>query len=371
MLQLAAPLAIRRMRSNRRWVIVSVTLQTLALLPLMVTALVGHISTPLFFLFAAIYWGAGMASGPAWNKWVETLIPVRLRVRVFGRYGRMSQSGLLAGFVGGGLLLALGQWVGRPLWAFAALYLAAAVSRFCSSRFLASQTEPIPADTKPSTGSVRDVVRRLWHEGDGRLLIFLWMTQFTTQIAGPFYAPFLLGHLQFSYLRYMLIIGMPLAVKAVALPALSAVVRRFGARRVLWTCGLAIGPLPALWMISQRTGYLLSIQVLSGIVWGGFELATALVVFEAIDRRQRIGMLTLNSLGTAAATVAGALVGAAVLGLLGTELTGYYAVFGVSAAARLLSMLFTRRAHKARTHAEKADDPLDGYQPAMVKRLAA
>ncbi len=69
------------------------------------------------------------------------------------------------------------------------------------------------------------------------------------------------------------------------------------------------------------------------------ELGSLLIVFEAIDRRQRVGMLTLHSLGNAAAIVAGSLCGAALLGLLGDGAVGYYTVFAVSATARLLSVL--------------------------------
>ena len=62
---------------------------------------------------------------------------------------------------------------------------------------------------------------------------------------------------------------------------------------------------------------LLMIQVMAGVSWATYELAAFLLFFEAIDARQRIGMLTLYNLGNAAATVAGSLIGGGILMLLG------------------------------------------------------
>ena len=38
-------------------------------------AAVGKAPTLILFAIAALYWGAGMAAGPAWNNWIDALIP--------------------------------------------------------------------------------------------------------------------------------------------------------------------------------------------------------------------------------------------------------------------------------------------------------
>lgn len=56
---------------------------------------------------AAVYWGSGLAIGPAWNTWMGALVPRPLRAHFFAYRTRMMQLAVLAGFVVGGCLL---QW---------------------------------------------------------------------------------------------------------------------------------------------------------------------------------------------------------------------------------------------------------------------
>jgi MFS family permease len=354
-LQLIAPAAICWVGSNRRWVVACVTVQALSFFPLLAAALVGHISTALLYLLAAVYWASGMASGPAWTHWIDTIIPPRIRARYMGRRSRFGQAGILAGFVGGGLALEFGESLGRPLWAFAVLFLAAAVCRFVSAGFLFAQSEPIRISGRSPTAGLRVAFGRLRTDRDGRLLIYLWGMQMAAQTAAPFYAPFMLGLLKFSYLKYMLIISAALVTKAVALPTLGMLAHRFGARRLLAAGGLAVIPLSIFWMLSQSTSYLLTVQIIAGVCWAAYELGTLLMCFEAVDRRQRIGMLTLYNVGFAAATVAGALCGGAVLALCGQSRTGYLAIFGLSAIARLMTAPLLLRIGAADQDAEDSE----------------
>ncbi len=360
-LQLISPTAIRLVGSNRRWVVVCVSLQAMSFLPMLAAAIVGHISTPLLFLLAALYWGAGMASGPAWNHWIDTLVPLRIRARYMGRRSRSTQFGILAGFAGGGLALAYGESLGRPLWAFAMLFLVASACRFASAGFLFAQSEPARSVGRNATAGLRGAFGRLRSHRDGRLLIYLWAMQMAAQTAAPFYAPFMLASLKFSYLKYMLIVSAALATKALALPTLGMIAHRFGSRRLLVLGGLTVIPLSMFWIFSQATGYLLCLQVASGIGWATYELGTLLMCFDAVDRRQRVGMLTLYNLGNAAAMVAGSLCGGGILALLGQARIGYFAIFAISGVARLSTVPLLMRIGGKTTEAEAA--------PATVKLL--
>jgi MFS family permease len=361
LLQLISPLAIRRVGSNRRWVVACVTVQAFSFFPLIAAALFGHISTALLYFLAAVYWASGMASGPAWSHWIDTIIPPRIRARYMGRRSRFGQAGILAGFVGGGLALQFGESLGRPLWAFAVLFLIAAVCRFVSAGFLFAQNEPIRMTGSSATTGLRSAFGRLRSNRDGRLLIYLWGMQMAAQTAAPFYAPFMLGLLKFSYIKYMFIVSAALVTKAVALPTLGALAHRFGARRLLAAGGLAVIPLSTLWILSQGTSFLLGVQILSGVCWAAYELGTLLMCFEAVDRRQRIGMLTLYNVGFAAATVAGALCGGAVLAICGQTHGGYLAIFGLSAIARLTTVPLLWRIGAAEHEEAGAEETGSGF----------
>ena len=74
-------------------------------LPLMAAALTGTMPVGVVFLLAVLYFGTGLAAGPAWNAWVGPLVPRPLWARYFSRRTRVSQLGLLVGFALGGFLL--------------------------------------------------------------------------------------------------------------------------------------------------------------------------------------------------------------------------------------------------------------------------
>lgn len=337
-LQLLSPIAIRRLGSHRRWVVTCVACQAASFLPLAVAAAVGRLPVIGLFLLAAVYWGSGMASGPAWSNWVDTLIPERIRAGYFGRRTRFCHAGTLAGLAGGGLWLAWGEWQGTPLAAFAILFLAAAGCRFCSAVLLSRQSEPRSPHYPARQTSLGGIWKRLRHAPDGKFLVYLWAMQGAAQIASPYFTPFMLGELKFSYAKFMVIVSTSLLAKSLAAPTLGMLARRFGARRLLWVGGLIVIPLPLFWIVSQATPMLLAIQVMAGASWATYELASFLLFFEAIDSRERIGMLTLYNLGYAAATVAGSLIGGGILALVGESHAAYLAVFGASCLARLLTV---------------------------------
>lgn len=59
-MQLISPMAIRRLGSNRRWVVLCASLQAVSFLPLVAAALLGSIPPLAAFLVASVYWA------PAW-----------------------------------------------------------------------------------------------------------------------------------------------------------------------------------------------------------------------------------------------------------------------------------------------------------------
>jgi MFS family permease len=178
---------------------------------------------------------------------------------------------------------------------------------------------------------------------DGALLIYLLSVQAAAQIAGPYFTPFMLKQLKFSYIDYVLLIGVSFAAKVVALPALGRFARRAGARRLLWIGGVTIVPCSGLWIVSQSFPYLVFVQILAGLAWAAYELAMFLLFFESIPEAERTSVLTTFNLGNALATVLGSLLGGMLLRLGDKTLATYLAIFGLSSAARLATMVFLCR----------------------------
>jgi MFS family permease len=342
-LQLVSPVGVRWLRSAKRWVVACAATQTLSLIPLIVVASIGRAPVWPIFVIAAVYWGAGMGTGPAWNTWIGTIVPPELRAKFFARRTRICQVTILAGLLLGGALLQLGKGYGQPVAIFAAAFAIAAVARLVSVTFLSLQSEPRPMPTEPRRVSPVELVRRLRGGPDARLLLYLLAITVTAQIAGPFFTPYMLGEVRFSYVEYMILMGTSYAAKIVVMPALGRLAHRYGAQRLLWIGGIGLVPLSAFWLVSDSFTYLFGIQVIAGCAWGAYELATFLLIFETIHEEERTSVLTLFNLANAVLTVGGSLLGGALLKALGQDHDAYATVFAASAAARALTLLLLFR----------------------------
>jgi MFS family permease len=361
-LQLAAPWGVRRCGSNRRWVLVFAACQGLAFLPLVMAAHFRVVTPGLVFASAAMYWGCGLATGPAWNTWIGTLVPERLRANYFARRTRFGQVGLLAGFTCGGIALQVGTRYGAALDVFAMLFLTATLFRLVSIYFLSSQRE-LTQPTLPEFSPTTWPRARSPHSTARGLLLYFLAVQVAVQISGPYFNPYMLQHLHFSYAQYVLLVGAAYISRIVALPALGRVAHRYGARRLLWVGGIGIAPLSAAWLISDNFWYLVALQLVVGVFWGSYELSTVLLFFEAIPERERTGVLTRFNFANALATFIGSMIGGLSLIGFGKLKVTYLTLFVVSSLARCVALAVLWRVSPASVPERAPVVPLPSMRP--------
>jgi MFS family permease len=339
LLQLVSPWAIAWLNSHRRWVMLCAIVQSLAFVPLIIGAIVGSMPVWLVFAIASVYWAASLGCGPAWNTWMGTIVPSRMRAKFFARRSRASQLAILVGFLTGGVLLQVATPTGHDtpagheLWAFALLFLIAGVCRFVSASFLFSTSEPEPPGKDHRRVSFVSMLRG--HPNTG-LLVFLLLMQVCVQISGPYFTPYMRHQLEMPYWQYAAVFGIQFASRMLAMPYLGGIAHRLGADRLLWMSSLGVIPLAALWMVSSSFIYLLVIQVLAGIFWGGYELAFLLLFFEAIPARERTSLLTNFNVANSAAICVGSLFGGWLLSWLGKDQQSYHILFALSSCLRAI-----------------------------------
>ena len=358
--QLITPLAVARLGTNRGWVIACTAVQALSFVPFTVSAIRGSASLVELLIAASVYWAAGMAGAPAWNTWMGTLIPESMRTAYFANRSRLGQFSVFIGFVLGGLILQWGEAAGFTLLAFAGLFVAAGICRVVSTMMLMicrevsrpgrsprNTTPPAAADvpavaaTATLAGRLQDLggtLSRMAASPAGPLVAYLWCLVFTVQFAAPYFTPYLLRERGFSYHAFMLVIATGFLSKALFLPSLGRLGSRIGSLGLLWLGGLSIIPLSLLWLPSAAVPYLIAVQVLAGGCWACWELAVALLFFDAVPHRDRTGVITVYNLGLAIATVAGAACGGLLLRTLGEDSRAYVTVFAVSSLLRLATV---------------------------------
>lgn len=342
-LQLGSLAMLKRFRSFRYHAIVSTACQALGLFGLAALAIVGHCPSWLVFVPATIYWLGGMSVGPAWNVWVERLIPRRVRSIYFARRTLVSQTALMFGMVSAGLLLEWSRSADFVMAMFAGLFIASGICRLGSSYLLGSLTD-IPLE-----GAVRKedspwkAFRSMGSTNGTRLVGYLLAMQVAVYISGPFFAPYMLRHLDFSYVDYMMLLSCSFVGKIIMMPLAGKIARQYGSGWLLLVGGVGIIPVSALWLVNQNFYYLIFVQFMAGVLWAFYELALLLSFFESIKREERIGMLMIYNLGNAAAMVIGGLIGAGIVNGLGQTPEAYLAVFGFSGVARAATLFLIPR----------------------------
>ena len=355
-LQLGSPWLMRKCGSYRRFVSLCAFVQAACFVPLLVAALTGRMSghhvlmVVVVFALAAVYWATGLGGSGPWNAWMETLVPPRVRARYFAWRTRVCQWGIALGFVAGGVALQCAESWGMPLAVFALLFFTASASRFTSASLLASQREP-QLPPRASSGTMSGTMyswswsaalRKLGGGPAGRLLVYLMAAQAAVQISGPYFNPYMLGELRFSYATYAIVVCAAIVAKIVFLPTVGRIADRVGVRRVFWTSAVAVVPVSALWLLSSNWAYLIVIQIYSGVAWCAYDLATLLLFFETIPRHERVDVLAFFNLANSAATAAGSLVGAGILAAFGADRHAYWTLFALSTVARAAAIVIIR-----------------------------
>lgn len=352
--QLLAPRVVRALRSHQKTVVLFSTIQALAFLPMALGALAGWLPIPLIFLCAALYWGGGLGAGAAWNTWAATLVPPRIRARYFGRRARAIHAGVLVGLLAGGLLL---QWTDprAARYAFAGMFITACVARLISVRLQAVQSEPIPMPPDHRHVGWRELVGRLSHGPDARLLAYMIAMQITINLAQPFFIPYALKEVKVEYAAYFLLIAAPYGARMLAFPFFGQLAHRVGARWLVWIGGVGLIPISALWMLSGATWYLLIVQFIAGVAWAAYELGTFLLIWETVAEGERTSIMTTFNFLNAGANAGGAMAGGQILAAMSAGLGAYHTVFALSFAARLATLILLIRLQ--RTVARRAAEP--------------
>ena len=344
--QLAAPLAVRRVGGRRRFVVLCSAIQAAGLVPLAWWAVAGHAEPWQVLAAASVYWSAGMASAPSWTSWTATLVPPRVRTTYFAQRSRLAQAAVLVAFVSGGLVLRAEAARNVALQGFAGLFLAAAGARLVSSLCLWGCREPRRQwrERQRAAGSltmrtrIAAGFRDLASSQAGPLVAFLCCFTFGLQFAGPYFTPYMLEALGFNYGQFLAVFGAGFLVKAMLLPAIGRLGSRLGSRRLLVLASLAIAPLSLLWLPSIDVRWLVVVQFIAGTCWAAYELAITLLLFELAGDRDRSGVISVYTLGVAIATVAGAACGGLLLRGLGETREAYAAVFVGSCLLRAAAL---------------------------------
>lgn len=290
---------------------------------------------------------------PAWTAMMGSIVPLEWRGRYFStRNIFMGAAAFLA-------LMAVGQLidqVGTPAgyqWALAVAMIMGLGSNYAFSRI--EETPHAPA-AQPGVRQTPLWQQLRHHKHFIALCAATGLWNFAQRIAGPFFYVFYADELKAS--AYLVGLSSAAATLA-ALPGqrLFGVLNdRKGAHWVQLLTGLIIPTVPLLWSVMSQPWQAVPIEIVSGFIWAGYNLAALNLLLEMTPDEGRPSFVAVYQ----AAAGLGMALGAGVGGWI-AQVQGYRAVFLVSAAGRLFAALFFAALFRERPPAMSA--VASGVQP--------
>ncbi len=268
---------------------------------------------------------------PAWTALLGKLTPLHARGRYF------SMRNIFMGAAGFLTLLCVGpliDWLGEPTgyqWALGLALLSGLLATYMFNR--------IPETARPVPPRVPGQSRAFWRglKAHPRFLAFSLISgvwNFSLQVAGPFFMVFLVEQVQAPAAS----IGLTgAAASLAALPGqrvFGMLNDRKGARWVQRLTGFMIPLVPAVWVMIRQPWQAYPIQIFSGFMWAGYNLAAFNLLLEMTPDEERSSFVALYQAVSGVCMAAGAAFG----GWL-AQTQGYSYVFFGSAGLRFLAAL--------------------------------
>jgi MFS family permease len=348
--QFAAPGLSERAGSRKGFILPMAFMHALMWLPVLLI--------PYLFQTHQVWWLIALmtlstafdsASNPVWGSMMADLVPAQMRGRYFGLRNRITAFVSLAfAYTAGGILQLL---TGNTNLAFTIIFAGAMASRLVSFYFLSQMYEPLsPATEKRGHDSVLKIAHGLFSTNIGMFVVFCALINFTTTLAGPFFSPYMLLDLHFSYINYTVVNSVAGLATVGFMTWWGKRIDRAGSIRVLKITSLLVPFVPLGWVLSHSLWWLTVIQIFSGFAWAGFQLSSGVFIFDAAPPQNRTRYIALyNSLIFLGVSL-GSLTGGIVAPLLPPFMGSYFlSIFIVSGVARLtVSLLFRPRIKEVR-----------------------
>lgn len=276
-------------------------------------------------------------SFPAWMSLTGDIVPLEVRGRYFG------SRNFIMGVAGMTTILLVGEWITRtdqPLGyqlAIGLAFILGLASTYSFSRLKDPADQKIPSQPLPPNllGIFRDVKK---HPIFLTLCVTTFLWNFSINVAGPFFSVYMVQDLKATATMVGIASIIGNLCRLIVQRKVGELADRWGPRRVQLISMILIPIVPALWAFSTAMFQIYFIEVLAGIVWGAYNLASFNFLLSLIPEDQRARYSALFQLTVTLALASGAALGSWVI----TQ-WGYRGVFLFSAMGRFIAALFFAR----------------------------
>ena len=339
--QFLAPRILNYLKSRRKYLIIIFALQAMGWLLLPWVAAIPDKQLALWacIILAVTTVSVTYANSAVWQSYMGDLVPSRQRSRFFTQRNILIAGATLITTIAAGFLL---QGLSNVYLAFAILFIVASITRWLSALCFTRMQEIPPKLPKVGEFSIARFFHRAPKSDFGHYVTFIMLLQFAAYLASPFFVVYQLHVLKLNYLSFTFLQTASIISSVLALPVWGKIINWQGTRRALIASAILIGIVPLLYLTTYPgMPFLLifSFELLSGVAWSGFNVATSTYNLEATSAESRLYVFTYSSLLNNSAIFLASILGGLLLNALGGSgamIGPFLALFAISGCLRLL-----------------------------------
>ena len=331
---------IKLFKSRKKLVCIGALFQTLMYIPVALVFFFGTFRVMHLIIFLCFYWIFGTIANPAWNSWIGDLVNEKERGSYFGRRNRVTGFLSFASLLAAGYILQrFSSSISMEYLGFALIFSLAMLSRLFSFIYLMKAYEPEYTIASESPFSFIDFVKQARFRNYGLFVIYLCFINFGVYVSAAFFTPYMLYELKLSYGIFTIITAAAMIMKFIMMPIWGNLSDKYGTKKVLTLTGFLMPVVPVLWIFSVNIWYLILIQLYSGFIWAGFDMASFNFIFDSTSSKKRTTCVAYYNVLNGMAILLGAVAGGLIVKYNNLFWSKYFLVFIISFMLRYIASL--------------------------------
>ncbi|MFX1418154.1 MAG: MFS transporter [Promethearchaeota archaeon] len=278
---------------------------------------------------------------PPWFSIMGDIVPEGFRGRYFAKRNLITQ---LIAIIGVILLSFSLDWfnVNEIIYfGFIVVFILGFVSRLISTLIYTKLYYPPFNFEKTDHIKIIQVIKELPKSNFGKFTLFVTLLSLGQWIAKPFFSVYMLTQLRFEYALFMTINISSTLIGLVTFPLLGRLSDKYGNVRLIQLGAIIIPFLPFFWIIyNSPLQIFLGIQILSGLGWTAFNLATSNFIYDNIPSKKRGYYIAIYNFLIGLSIITGGLIGSILISFIPfTFMNSYHFIFLLSGTVRLIVVI--------------------------------
>lgn len=296
----------------------------------------------LLILFYMLYMLCGGVMTPPWFSTMGDIVPEDKRGRYFAKRNLITTAIALSGTLLFSVTLDWFKNQQAVILGFVIIFACGLATRSVSASLFPRHYYP-PFHFDPSSHiTLKKFLGELPKNNFGKFTLFVTLITFAQWVAGPYFSVYMLNDLNFDYFIYIFINLFSSITALFVFPALGKFGDKFGNVKLLRFGACIVPFVPLMWLITNNPlGILLGPQLVGGIGWTAFNLATSNFIYDNIPSEKRGEYIALYNFLNGLGIITGGLIGGMLISFLTiTFMNEFCFLFLLSGILRLLIVIF-------------------------------